>query len=295
MKKALLKDSNPLVKDLCVLLIMLAGSVIALLLYSLCGNRGSILSMRLLQSLQCLFIFAVPCVLGATLWSERPLRWLRLDQSPTLLPILLTIALFICGVPFINLLSYYNQQLTLPESLHALEAWMMQSEENARTLTLQFLSGMTYSDLLMNLLVMAFLPALSEEILFRGTFQTLMGEPRHPHTAIWSCAILFSAIHLQFYGFIPRLLMGAILGYLVAWSGSLWLPIIGHATNNAFAVLTYFVCQHSGIDSELADNIGTEDTLWLGIVSGVVVSVLLYALRRSLTMSKASSRKASGN
>ena len=115
------------------------------------------------------------------------------------------------------------------------------------------------------------------------------------HTAIWSCAILFSAIHMQFYGFIPRLVMGAVLGYMVAWSGSLWLPIIGHATNNAIAVLSYFVCQHSGIDITLADNIGTGESLWLGIVSCVVVVVLIYALRRSLTMSKASSRKSSGN
>lgn len=295
MKKAILKDSTPLVKALCLLLIMLAGSVIALLLYSLCGNGGSIGALRFLQSLQSILIFTVPCIFGAILWSDRPLHWLRLDQFPSLLPTLLTIALFVCGVPFVNLLSHCNQQFVLPESLQAIEEWMRQSEESAHSLTLRFLSGMTYSDLLINLLVMAILPALSEEILFRGTFQSLFGETRHMHTAIWSCAILFSAIHMQFYGFIPRLVMGAALGYMVAWSGSLWLPIIGHATNNAIAVLSYFVCQHSGIDITLADNIGTGESLWLGIVSCVVVVVLIYALRRSLTMSKASSRKSSGN
>lgn len=295
MKKALLKDSNPLVKALCLLLIMLGGSVIALLLYSLCGNGGSLGALRFLQSLQSILIFAIPCILGAALWSDRPLHWLRLDRFPSLSPTLLTIALFVCGVPFVNLLSHFNQQFVLPESFHAIEEWMRESEENAHSLTMQFLSGVTCGDLLINLLVMAILPALSEEILFRGTFQPLFGESRHQHIAIWSCAILFSAIHLQFYGFIPRLVLGAVLGYMVVWSGSLWLPIIGHATNNAIAVVTYFVCQRLGMDSAYADNLGTGDTLWLGVLSGVVIVGLIYALRRSLTMSKASSRSVEGN
>jgi hypothetical protein len=116
-----------------------------------------------------------------------------------------------------------------------------------------------------------------------------------PHLAIWCSAILFSAIHLQFYGFVPRMLMGALFGYMLVWTGSLWTPILMHFTNNAMAVILYFVSLRAGWDIEMMDAIGTNDTLWLGVVSMVITIVGIYAFRRSTTMSNASSRISNGN
>ena len=150
---------------------------------------------------------------------------------------------------------------------------------------------------------MAVLPALAEELTFRGVLQRLLQGSnvsdfhtvKVPHIAIWVTAILFSAIHMQFYGFIPRMLMGALFGYMLVWTGSLWVPILMHFTNNAMAVILYFVATRAGWDMEKVDAIGTGDTLWLGIVSIVLTIGGIYAFRRSTTMSNASSRISSGN
>lgn len=92
--------------------------------------------------------------------------------------------------------------------------------------------------LIVNLMVMAVCPAITEEFFFRGALQRLIGKWSHnPHLVIWSVAILFSAFHLQFYGFIPRMLLGAYFGYLLLWSRSIWVPVFAHFVNNATAVI----------------------------------------------------------
>jgi membrane protease YdiL (CAAX protease family) len=207
------------------------------------------------------------------------------------------------ALPAINLLSYLNQQLTLPEFLQPLEAWMKTQEENAALITEQFLNVRTFGGLIINLLLMALLPAVAEELTFRGVVQKLFQgtqalenlSSKVPHLAIWCSAILFSAIHLQFYGFVPRMLMGALFGYMLIWTGSLWIPILMHFTNNAMAVLLYFIANLTGWDMEKVDTIGAKDTLWLGVLCLLLTIVEIYAFRRSTTMSNASSRMSKGN
>ena len=168
-------------------------------------------------------------------------------------------------------------------------------EENAKVLTEQFLNVTTLGELIINLLLMAVLPAVAEELTFRGTLQQLLKAKTNSHLAIWCSAILFSAIHFQFYGFIPRMVMGAMFGYTLWWTGSLWIPILMHFTNNAMAVLLYFLALRADWDMEQVDAIGTNDTLWLGVVSMVITIIGIYAFRRSTTMSNASSRMSNGN
>ena len=108
------------------------------------------------------------------------------------------------------------------------------------------------------------------------------------HIAIWVTAIIFSAIHMQFYGFVPRMLMGAMFGYMFVWSGSLWIPIVMHFTNNGLAVLTYYIEQSVGSnplsDKNIADTIGAGDTWWLGVLSLMITSLgLLIFYRRTRT------------
>ena len=175
---------------------------------------------------------------------------------------------------------------------------MRAQEETAGKLTEQFLNVTTVGGLLINLGLMALLPAAGEELTFRGVLQGLMTKLDRqsvPHVAIWVTAILFSAIHMQFYGFVPRMLMGALFGYMLAWTGSMWIPMLMHFVNNALAVLLYFMSNRSSWDMEQVDSIGVGDTLWLGIVSLVITIAGIYAFRRSTTMSNASSRISSGN
>jgi membrane protease YdiL (CAAX protease family) len=212
------------------------------------------------------------------------------------------------ALPAINLLGYWNQQMTLPSFLEPLEQWMKTQEESAKILTEQFMNVTTIGGLLINLLLMALLPALAEELTFRGVLQRLFqakGEKgdearrregeRVPHLAIWCSAILFSAIHMQFYGFVPRMLIGALFGYMLAWTGSLWVPMMMHLVNNGMAVLLYFLANKYVWDTESVDGIGTGNTLWLGVVSAVLTVVGIYMFRRSTTMRSASSRISRGS
>lgn len=257
-------------------------------------------SLKWLQFIQTASFFLLPPLCMAYLWSKKPLQWLHL--RPTTLPTAaMAVALILLALPAINLLGYINQQMTLPAFLAPLEAWMKTQEQNAAILTERFLNVQTFGGLLANILLMAALPAISEELTFRGVIQGLFNSSSHrttnssPHLAIWCSAILFSAIHLQFYGFIPRMLMGALFGYMLVWTGSMWIPILMHFANNAMAVLLYFMAQRQHWDMDKLDTIGTNDTLWLGVVSIVITVVGIYICRRSMTINKASSRISSGS
>ena len=257
-------------------------------------------ALKWVQFLQSSAMFLLPPFVMAYLWSQKPLEWLKLRRGGDKAKGegLWAIGIMLVALPAINMLSVWNQQIALPAFLEPLEAWMKAKEEEAGLLTDQFLNVTTLGGLLVNLLLLALLPAVSEELTFRGVLQGLMTKIERqgvPHMAIWCTAILFSAIHMQFYGFVPRMLMGALFGYMLAWTGSMWIPILMHMTNNAMAVLLSFVGLRVGWDMEMVDSIGAGDTLWLGIVSMVITVVGIYAFRRSTTMSKASSRMSSGN
>lgn len=265
-----------------------------------------------IQFLQTAAMLLLPPFCMAYLWSKQPLQWLQLSpqSSPKGKDVISGVLLMVVAIPAINLLGYINQQMTLPAFLEPLETWMKMQEENAALLTEQLLRVHTFGGLIVNLLLIALLPALAEELTFRGVLQKLfMGngekrligdeaigqERKTPHIAIWCSAIIFSAIHLQFYGFVPRMLMGALFGYMLVWTGSLWIPILMHFTNNAIAVILYFIAYRAQCDIEQIDAIGTKNTLWLGVLSLVVVGIGIYAFRRSITMSNASSRISNGN
>ena len=278
----------------CILLftILAAGSVF------LFEQPLSVNALKWVQFFQSTAMFLLPPLCMAYLWYQEPIKWLKIEKFQSFKISGAAIAIMLVALPAINLLAHINQQMALPAFLEPLEQWMKTAEENAAHLTEQFLSVTTLGGLIINLLLMAVLPAIAEELTFRGVLQHLF-TPKHqssiPHLAIWCSAILFSAIHMQFYGFIPRMLMGALFGYMLAWTGSLWIPILMHFTNNAMAVLLSFFAIKAEWDNDLLDTIGTGDTLWLGIVSIVLTIAGIYIFRRSTTMSNASSRISSGN
>ena len=263
----------------------------------------SVNELKWVQLIQTAALFLLPPFLMAFLWAKQPLEWLKL-KNETKGYGLWAIFLMLMALPAINLVGYFNQQMSLPAFLEPFEQWMKTAEANAAHLTEQFLCVTTFDGLIINILLMALLPAVAEELTFRGVLQRLIQtqtneainrEGKRVHLAIWCTAILFSAIHMQFYGFLPRMLMGALFGYALVWTGSLWIPILMHFTNNAMAVILYFLAIRSGWDMDKVDTIGTNDTLWLGVVSLVLTIIGIYAFRRSTTMSNASSRISSGN
>lgn len=278
---------------LWLVLIVVCTAVAMLLWMLITGGAQDVASLKLLQLLQPIGTFVIPTLLLAYLCSAQPLRSLRLTsgarwQAWVLVPIMMLIA-----SPGINLLSYLNQQMHLPACLAGVEAWMQQMEDAAMLTTELFVRADTVGVLFFNIFLMALMPALGEELCFRGTLQNMIlrtnSQPvssARMHMAIWLTAIVFSAVHMQFFGFIPRMLLGALLGYLVLYSGSLWLSMEAHFTNNLIAVLSYYAIDHWGVDEVLMETLGAPaeggSTLWLGILSLVLTPLILYYLCKFL-------------
>ena len=241
------------------------------------GGSQTTASLKWLQLLQTTATFLLPPVLCAWFWDadRRPFAWLRMDTKPDGSLFALAIAIMVCAIPAINLLADLNGRISLPACLADWEQHLREMEEAAALLTERFLQADNIGGLLINLGLMALLPALSEELSFRGTLQQLLGGK---HMAIWITAIVFSAIHMQFYGFIPRMLMGAMFGYVFVWTGSLWVPVVMHLVNNGLAVIIYYFYGQNNS----ADTIGTGTTWWLGVLSLVITSLgLLIFYRRT--------------
>ena len=221
-------------------------------------NPAVINTMKLMQVFSALGLFVVPVITAAFLFDTRPVTWLKLNRTPKPIQFFLVILTVFLSAPLANLMMEWNQQLSLPGFLTDIENWMRQSEQRAAELTKLFLETQTYSGLLFNLFMVALLPAIGEELLFRGGVQRLLGELlKNKHAAIILSAVVFSAMHLQFYGFLPRMMLGIYFGYLLWWSGSLWLPIIGHFINNATAVTLAFLHQKNQLPFN-PDTVGTQ-------------------------------------
>jgi hypothetical protein len=202
-------------------------------------------------------IFILPAVLFVALTDDNFRGYLRIDGEFRRFSLVFGFILLIVSLPFIGWLLDVNGRLHLPESLSRIESWMRTSEDNAEKLTEAFLSTSSWTGFLVNLLMIAVIAAIGEELIFRGILVRLFDEwSGNIHLAVFIPAFLFSALHLQFYGFFGRLLLGMILGYLFVWSGSLWVPIIVHFFNNAMAVVISFMDQRGLISIDL-ESFGT--------------------------------------
>jgi uncharacterized protein len=152
------------------------------------------------------------------------------DVNPLLLVVLLSFALF----PVTSLTGTINQLLQLPDWLSGLEEWIRNREQTAQDVVSTVLKTRSVAGIWFNVFLLAMVPAISEELIFRGVFQKIFSNLfRSGSVGVWLTAFLFSAIHLQFYGFLPRFLLGLVFGYIFLWSENIWLPVLAHFLNNA--------------------------------------------------------------
>lgn len=245
-------------------------------------NPESLRILKYFQVVQSFGLFIIPPLIIGWLFSEKISEYLYLNKSFTGLSVVLAISVTILALPFINFTGELNSRMLLPEWLSGMERWMKNAEENAALLTEAFLKVETTQGLLFNLFMIALLPAIGEELLFRGVIQKIFtGWTRSHHWGIWITAILFSALHIQFYGFIPRMLLGVLFGYLLIWSGSIWLPVIAHFVNNGFAVMAIFLIDKNLLDSAVENIGGTPDSYYSAFLSFAVVCALLLIIKKS--------------
>jgi membrane protease YdiL (CAAX protease family) len=175
-----------------------------------------------------------------------------------------------------NGLIEWTQQINIwliPEG-SVLETWFKPSEEHSEILTTKILSGTGWWSMMNTLFSVALIPAVGEELVFRGVVQPLLAKSTQSiHFAIWGAAFLFSFIHFQFYGFLPRLLLGAILGYLVIWTGSLWASIIGHMFNNFLAIIIFKLNGNSLDTPDMSDT-----WIWITYIASALITAGLMLL-----------------
>ena len=203
-------------------------------------------------------LFLIPALLAGFLFYGNSLEYLSAKKMPVPLTMILSVLVVLGAVPLINFLAEFNMNLSLPEKLSGLEERIRETEAEAEELMNLFLSDTTISRFLINLFMIAVVPAIGEEFFFRGIMQRIFTEWfRNRHVGIIIAAILFSFMHFQFLGFIPRILLGILFGYMLVWTGSIWVPVLAHFVNNAIAVTFYFLFNR-GLISEELDTIGSD-------------------------------------
>lgn len=240
-------------------------------------------ALRIASVLQDILIFILPAIVTALLSTRLPARFLMIEHAPKLTSVVMTLFILLASIPAMNMIVEWNNSISLPQSLKGVEEAMRAMEDNAQTSIKQLIGSPTVGGLIISILIVGLFAGFSEELLFRGALQRLFSFRMNTHVAIWLAAFIFSAFHLQFYGFIPRLLLGAFFGYLVVWSGSLWLPIIAHIFNNSLVVIAGWLTESKTMESDI-NNLGTNlaDTtdIVLVVVSIILVSAGIYSLRR---------------
>jgi membrane protease YdiL (CAAX protease family) len=221
-----------------------------------------------IQFLQLLGLFIFPSIICAKFFSDNYKEYLHAG-NPIYFPVAVwTVVSIVAVVPFLNFTYHFNQQMALPEALKGLESRLQEMEQAAAQLSEVMLSVDNFGGLLFNVLLICVLTSVGEEFMFRGVLQNLFGRfIRNSHIVIWTVALLFSAFHLQFYGFVPRLLLGAYLGYLLHYTKTIWIPVLAHSVNNLFGVATYYMFRDNPQRIQEIDAIGTEATWWLSIAS----------------------------
>jgi membrane protease YdiL (CAAX protease family) len=227
-------------------------------------------------------LFFCPAILLPISEGKPPHRFYNF-KKPDLKILGLVLLIMLVSMPFMEWVVLTNQKLTLPDFLKDLERWIRRKEDETMQVTILLLNMKGTGELLWNLLMIALVPAVSEELMFRGAIQRTFGRIfKNPHVAIWLSAALFSAIHIQFYGFLPRMLLGAGFGYIYLWSGSLWYSMLGHFINNAYAVCAAFYMQKHNMDISKMDSV--PQFAWYGYVISFVLIILIFQIFKKQTI-----------
>jgi uncharacterized protein len=188
---------------------------------------------------------------------------------------LLIIILSFCAFPVTSLAGQLNSSLTLPHRLSGIEQWMRDKEDYADHLLEVIMTPETLQGMLINLVLVAALPAIGEELIFRGVFQKIFQDLfRSGHLAVFVTSVLFSTVHFQFYGFFPRFILGAIFGYLFFWGRNIWLPVLAHFMNNAVPTVGAYVKGWRELNQP-SDTVTTIQVL--GIIPPIVIGIIILA------------------
>ena len=254
-----------------ILLISGLIGVAASALFIFAGDTG----MKIGQGVSSIFMFVVPPIVYYFITrKEHQMKDLGLRKlSPPWWIILIGAALMFVSIPVSTSLTTWNESMNLGDAFAKLEDYLKVMEETAQAATEKMLNVDTIGGLLFNLAVIALIPAIGEELTFRGVLQQSLTRRMNPHIAIFLSAAIFSFIHFQFYGFLPRMFLGLLMGYMFYITNSLWTSMLMHFLNNGAAVVLYYLSNKGVIED--AEHFGETTNVWIIVASAAVTIGLI--------------------
>ena len=254
---------------------LIVGSVIGLLYAIISGNDiMSLNSLRFMQISSQIFTFVLPPILYAMLVKERPFKSLGFSKS-TILWLILGVAMMYTILPLNSIFTEWNANIKFPESLASFEKLMQDLQERATEVMEKFVNVDTIGGLIINLFMIAGLAALGEELLFRSVIQTsLIKICKNAHVGIFIASAIFSLFHMEFYGLLPRLVLGLLMGYMYYYSRSIWIPMAMHFANNGTIVFLYYLNNIGAINIDV-ESFG-ETNIFVLILSIIAMVALFW-------------------
>jgi uncharacterized protein len=240
---------------------------------------------KLIQGFSLIGLFLLPALLFPLFVNRSIVDYLHIRKTISLKITGISVLLLLLLYPLISLSLYLNQQMVFPEFLQGFEQWAREKEDSLAELSMMLVEAESIRTLMLNLLIIAVIPAIAEEFFFRGAIQSWLSENKlNKHLAVWVTAIIFSAVHMQFFSFLPRVFLGAFLGYLLVWKQNIWYPVIAHFLNNALVLIVSYLVTKGIIDME-AETLFQNGSTWpwylktLLVLFGLLLAYTIYRIR----------------
>ncbi len=244
-------------------------------------SKKEINALKISQFFTAIGIFLLPAILVPLFFREKVIKYLSLNSPGKAANFFLVTFALAAFYPFTEWLIQFNKELNLPSSMKFIEDWMKKAQADNQGLIEAFLQMDEWTDLIFNILVIAITAAVTEEIFFRGLIQRMLYQWfGKVHLAIFLAAFLFSAFHMQFYGFLPRLFLGLFFGYLLYVTGSIWIPIFAHFLNNFSGVMMAYLEQRNVVEASINEPINMEYPGLTAIFSFLIGALIFFYLSR---------------
>ncbi len=261
---------NIIGSGLMMLLAKIEGLDFQDVLKSLSGNSpvGTRNFMRAVMLINHLFSFIFPASLTAWIaYKNNIFKALRLQKLPKLSLIGLGFLMLMVSIPLVQYAYQVNKMIPLPQ-------WMIDMESSTGNILEAIIAKENFYEIIVNVLLIAVIPGIGEELMFRGIIQQQFGRLlKNEHITVWLSAAFFSAIHMQFQGFLARMILGALLGYLLIWTRSLWVPMIVHFLNNGLQVIAIYAMNIKPADMQKIEE-GDKMHWTMGLASLMLVIMI---------------------
>lgn len=268
---------------------LIIASIVSIPVWKMMTN-GSLLNMEqdmlkpenanaalIIQAISAVFAFFLPAVAFAFICFKNSWGFLGFKEKINPKLLLIVVLILVCSLPMTAFLGELNKMIPISNSAR-LKFDNMEKKYNDMVLAMVQLK--TWGQYFVSLLIIAVLPGITEEVLFRGGLQNMLTRwLKSPWAAILITSVLFSAVHLSWYGFLARFALGVVLGLIFHHTKNIWLNILAHFLNNGIAVTIMFVMVRQGKPIDMA---AQESYPWVvGIVAVALVIVLLRWLIKS--------------